>query len=565
VPGSHNTARFGFVRELNMTSILTCSLRLWAFFLLVFTGVMAAEKPTSRQILYDLVLNESDESEERLLNDLSQTGDPFIKVFVKAWRTGEVYSVDRVGHGPVIVQRVSEQYRLLINNNLADLSEEEEAGLSKVRPSRGLRRSLKWITDTIDLSSPKASVRIDAALKLGLSRKDLYLPDLERQFEIEENLSVKRVIEEAILINKLENPQANSAVIEAVTRLGDLKSLTARDAIQDISNKAEDEENTALAQAGRQALRKIEKHQYVVEKWGNLFRGLSLGSVLLMVAFGLAITFGLMGIINMAHGEFIAIGGYTCYMVQNAFASAFGVQSTAYQWFFLVSLPVSFVVAAVIGLGCERTFIRFLYRRPLESLLATWGLSMVLQQTFRLIFGAANVQVNTPELFLGNLSISGVSMSYTRLFVIGFAGVIVVATWLLLTKTKLGLYIRAVMQNRQMAASMGIPVTRVNALTFSFGCGLASLAGAALSQIGNVGPSMGQTYLVDSFMVVVSGSVGNLLGAGISAMGIGVVDQFLQPTLGPVMGKITVFTIIILFLQWKPGGLFPTKSRSLED
>ena len=190
---------------------------------------------------------------------------------------------------------------------------------------------------------------------------------------------------------------------------------------------------------------------------------------------------------------------------------------------------------------------------------------MVLQQVYRLVFGAANVQVYTPDFLMGSFEIGGASLSYTRLFVIGFALLIVVATWLLLTKTKLGLYIRAVMQNRQMAASLGIPVSRVNSMTFAFGCGLASLAGAVLSQIGNVGPSMGQAYIVDSFMVVVAGSVGNLLGAGISAMGIGVVDQFLQPTLGPVMGKITVFAVIILFLQWKPGGLFPTKSRSLED
>ncbi len=190
---------------------------------------------------------------------------------------------------------------------------------------------------------------------------------------------------------------------------------------------------------------------------------------------------------------------------------------------------------------------------------------MVLQQVYRLIFGAANVQVNTPQWLLGSYDYSGISMSYTRIFVVGLALVICFLTWLLLSKTKLGLYIRAVMQNREMASSLGIPVSKVNSLTFAFGCGLASLAGAAISQIGNVGPSMGQAYLVDSFMVVVIGSLGNLLGAGLSSVGIGIVDQYLQPALGPVMGKITVFFVIILFLQWKPGGLFPSKSRSLDD
>jgi urea transport system permease protein len=236
-----------------------------------------------------------------------------------------------------------------------------------------------------------------------------------------------------------------------------------------------------------------------------------------------------------------------------------------FGWYFLVAFPVSFIVAALIGIVVEKGVIRFLYRRPLESLLCTWGLSMMMQQGFRLIFGAANVQVNNPSWLMGSLNFGGFSMSFTRLLIVALAILVVFLTWALLQKTNLGLHIRAVMQNRNMASSLGIPVSKVNSMTFSLGCGLAALGGAALSQIGNVGPSMGQAYIVDSFMVVVIGSVGNLIGAGLSAMGIGMVDQLLQPYLGPVMGKITVFFIIILFLQWKPGGIFPTKSRSLDD
>jgi urea transport system permease protein len=283
------------------------------------------------------------------------------------------------------------------------------------------------------------------------------------------------------------------------------------------------------------------------------------------VSFGLAITFGLMGIINMAHGEFVAIGGYTTYMVQTFFINTWGLSSEAFGWYFVVSLPLSFLVAAGFGLFLEKSIIRFLYRRPLESLLCTWGISMVMQQCFRLIFGAANVQVNNPTWLMGNLNFGGFNMSYTRLFIMFIALVVVLLTWLLLRKTNLGLHIRAVMQNRAMASSLGIPVARVNSMTFALGCGLAALGGSVLSQIGNVGPLMGQQYIVDSFMVVVIGSVGNLLGAGLSAMGIGLVDQLLQPALGPVMGKITVFFVIILFLQWRPGGLFPSRSRSLDD
>jgi urea transport system permease protein len=209
--------------------------------------------------------------------------------------------------------------------------------------------------------------------------------------------------------------------------------------------------------------------------------------------------------------------------------------------------------------------IRFLYRRVLESLLATWGVSLIMQQLFRLVFGANNVQVNSPSWLLGNFTVSDVILGYNRIFVIAFAILIVAGTWMLLTKTPLGLFIRAVIQDRDMAACMGVPTERVNMLTFAFGSGLAGLAGAFLSQIGNVGPSLGQSYIIDSFMTVVVGGVGSIAGTVVSAVGIGCSDQVLQQVLGsPVLGKIMVLVVIILFLQWKPGGFFPTRSRSLD-
>jgi urea transport system permease protein len=236
-----------------------------------------------------------------------------------------------------------------------------------------------------------------------------------------------------------------------------------------------------------------------------------------------------------------------------------------YESYFLVAIPLSFLMAALAGLAIERTVIRFLYRRPLESLLATWGISLVMQQLFRMVFGANNVQVNSPSWLLGHFSINDVSFDYNRVFVIVFAIFIVVGTWLLLTKTPLGLLIRAVMQNRAMASSLGVRTSRVNMMTFAFGSGLAGLAGAFLSQIGNVGPSLGQTYIVDSFMTVVLGGVGSIVGTVCSAFGIGTADEVLQQTTGsPVTGKIVVLMAIILFLQWKPGGLFASRSRSLD-
>lgn len=312
---------------------------------------------------------------------------------------------------------------------------------------------------------------------------------------------------------------------------------------------------------------------------------MSKGSILLVAAIGLAITFGLMGVINMAHGELIAVGAYTTYVVQCLFAngvvlqiptffaqpitlrlSGMNLTGSALDNYFLVALPLSFLMAALVGLVLERSVIRFLYRRPLESLLATWGVSLVIQQLFRLTFGANNVQVYSPSYLSGNWTINDIIFGWNRVFVIGFAVFIIWGTHLLMTKTSLGLLIRAVMQNRQMAACMGVKTQRVNMMTFAFGSGLGGLAGAFISQIGNVGPGLGQDYIVDAFMTVVVGGVGNLIGTVVSALGIGVLDQALQQILlNPVLGKILVLGMIILFLQWRPAGIFVTKSRSLES
>jgi urea transport system permease protein len=236
-----------------------------------------------------------------------------------------------------------------------------------------------------------------------------------------------------------------------------------------------------------------------------------------------------------------------------------------YESYFLFALPLSFGMAALAGLVLERLVIQHLYRRPLESLLATWGVSLVMQQLFRMVFGANNVQVSSPRWLLGHFTVDDVLFGYNRVFVVIFAVLIVFGTWLLLTKTPLGLLIRAVMQNRDMAACMGVRTARVNMMTFAFGSGLAGLAGAFLSQIGNVGPSLGQSYIVDSFMTVVVGGVGSIVGTVFAALGIGAGDQILQQVTGsPVTGKIVVLVGIILFLQWKPGGLFSIRSRNLD-
>ena len=378
-------------------------------------------------------------------------------------------------------------------------------------------------------------------------------------------------------IIRLNSPEPEQR-ITACNTLGRLHSIAARDMIKSMATETDAATDKDTRTAANHALSAIDSHIATINALGTAFRGLSLGSVLLVVAIGLAITFGLMGIINMAHGELIAVGAYTTYIIQNVFAaglklSPFGVSisipglnlHSGGNLYFAVALPASFIAAALVGLLLERTVIRFLYRRPLESLLATWGISLVLQQLFRLIFGANNVQVTSPLWLSGNWTVNDVVFGWNRVFVIVFAAAIIAATWLVINKTPLGLLIRAVMQNRNMAACMGIRTERVNMMTFGFGCGLAGLAGAFLSQIGNVGPSLGQNYIVDAFMTVVVGGVGNILGTVISALGIGVADQTLQQYLGnPVTGKILVLAAIILFLQWRPAGLFVTRSRSLD-
>jgi urea transport system permease protein len=441
----------------------------------------------------------------------------------------------------------------------------------------GLRRAMKEVSDLAALANPDLARRIRAIQDSAIGQNPEKLPALEALKLREKDPAALRALEETMAIIRLKSAD-DAGRAAACATLGDLKSLAARDMLRDVRDKAVESGDKTGAEAARRAILQIDSHISFINAVGTGFRGLSLGSVLLVVAIGLAITFGLMGIINMAHGEFIAVGAYTTYVTQNIFAeglklSPFGMSLgipgmnlvSGNNLYFIAALPASFLAAALVGLLLERSVIRFLYRRPLESLLATWGISLVMQQVFRLVFGSNNVQVTSPDWLSGNWTVTDIVFGWNRVFVIGFAVLIISSTWLVLNKTPLGLLIRSVMQNRNMAACMGIRTERVNMLTFAFGCGLAGLAGAFLSQIGNVGPSLGQNYIVDAFMTVVVGGVGNILGTVISALGIGLADQTLQQYLGnPVIGKILVLGAIILFLQWRPAGLFVTRSRSLD-
>ena len=298
------------------------------------------------------------------------------------------------------------------------------------------------------------------------------------------------------------------------------------------------------------------------ERLGVLFTGASLGSILLLVALGLAITYGLMGVINMAHGELMMIGAYATFVVQNLFRQYL---PGAFDWYIVLAIPVSFLVSALVGAALERSVIRWLYGRPLETLLATWGISLVLMQGVRSLFGAQNVAVENPAWLSGGVQVmSNLILPYNRLAIIAFAFLVLAGVTLMINRTRLGLFVRGVTQNRRMAACVGIPTARIDTYAFSLGAGIAGLAGCALSQVGNVGPDLGQGYIVDAFMVVVTGGVGQLAGTVYAALGLGVLNKFLEGFAGAVLAKIMVLVCIVIFIQKRPQGLFAMKGRSAE-
>ena len=506
------------------------------------------------------------------------------------WKTGEIFLHDD-GTGvntPVVLTGLADGDDSFATLKISDGTPHLTADGKAVRinpktveyaeTDSGLRRAMKEVSDLVALADPDLTHRLRAIKDSAIGQKTEKLPALQLLRTTEKNPEAVRALDESIAIIQLRST-VPAERIAACKKLGEIQSLSAYDTVKTILDESQKAGDKPMIAAAGGALRSIDAHLSRINAAGTAFRGISLGSVLLVVAIGLAITFGLMGVINMAHGEFIAVGAYTTYIIQNVFAnglkfSPFGLSISipgmslgegGMSLYFAAAIPASFIVAALVGILLERSVIQFLYKRPLESLLATWGVSLVMQQLLKLIFGSNNVQVSSPSWLSGNWTVNDVVFGWNRVFVIGFAVLIIVVTWLVLNKTSLGLLIRAVMQNRNMAACMGVRTERVNTMTFAFGCGLAGLAGAFLSQIGNVGPSMGQLYIVDSFMTVVVGGVGNILGTVISALGIGMTDQTLQQYLGnPVIGKIMVLGAIILFLQWRPAGLFVTRSRSLD-
>jgi urea transport system permease protein len=390
------------------------------------------------------------------------------------------------------------------------------------------------------------------------SREASALPTLDAALAKETDARVKRALTEARAAVVLY--QANSAENDKVAAIAVIKDRADQDA-RGLLAGLPSRQPAAVLKAATDAIASIDNRLALWNTVQNAWYGLSLGSVLLLAAIGLAITFGVMGVINMAHGEMVMLGAYTTYVVQDIIRAN---NPALFDYSLFIAVPLAFLVAGFVGIIIERSIIRFLYGRPLETLLATWGLSLILQQAVRTYFGPTNKDVGNPSWMSGAFELGGITITYNRLWIIVFALAVFVALLGLLRFTRLGLEMRAVTQNRQMAASMGIRTARIDALTFGLGSGIAGIAGVALSQIDNVSPNLGQGYIIDSFMVVVFGGVGNLWGTLVAAFSLGIANKFLEPFAGAVLGKIAILVFIILFIQKRPRGLFALKGRAVE-
>ena len=430
--------------------------------------------------------------------------------------------------------------------------------LKLVRINNRLRRAIEASLGSLTLLAPDPAKRLEAAQAVFRSRDAAALPALDAALAKETDAGVKRALTEAraaVILNMSAAKQADQ--IEAVAVI---RARADQDAVALLSALPA-AASPAVTRAARDAVAAIQNGLVLWEAAQNAWYGLSLGSVLLLAAIGLAITFGVMGVINMAHGEMVMLGAYTTFAVQELIRSN---DPALFGYSLAIALPLAFLVTGTIGILIERTIIRFLYGRPLETLLATWGLSLILQQTVRTTFGPTNREVGAPSWMSGAFEVGHITVTYNRLWLICFALVVFVALLGLLRFTRLGLEMRAVTQNRAMAAAMGIRTSRIDALTFGLGSGIAGIAGVALSQIDNVSPNLGQGYIIDSFMVVVFGGVGNLWGTLVGAFSLGIANKFLEPYAGAVLAKILILVLIILFIQKRPQGLFALKGRSAE-
>jgi urea transport system permease protein len=494
-----------------------------------------------RAAVEKLAFGDGDEKIEAI-GALVAEGDPKAAELLQAFAEGELQTAGK----RVLLVRGNEVLDALSGEKIRPLPAEREDVVANNR----LRSAVGSALAALNLMSTDRNERLAAAKALGSDAA--LLPLIRKALEKESDPDIRDLLQmtAAGIVVKEGSKESRLA---AIRTLGSSNNKT-------LLLEAANDPDEDIRREAQKSLRAVEGRLALGEWLGLAFAGVSLGSILLLAALGLAITYGLMGVINMAHGELIMIGAYTTYVVQGFFRG-----SPFFDWYLVAAVPASFLIAALVGIALERSVIRWLYGRPLETLLATWGISLVLIQAVRTIFGAQNVQVENPAFMSGGIEVlSNVVLPWNRIVIILFAVSVLIAIWALLARTRLGLYVRGVTQNRAMAACVGVPTSRVDTWAFGLGSGIAGLAGCALSQIGNVGPDLGQGYIVDSFLVVVFGGVGQLAGTVYAALMLGFANKLLESWSGAVLAKIAVLVFIILFIQRRPQGLFALKGRAVE-
>ncbi len=530
------------------------------FFLsLLLSSNSYAEKNTQEQQnseafnqALELLQSKSYKKKGQAISDLVATKDERVQSILEAMLKARLFYTKDT-KTTVIGIKNDDGFALTSVLNQKDLGTMSKSTLKKIKVNNKLRGILRASLAVLSLSSPDANKRLSAVKQMFGKTNKAGITGLQEHLNIEKNDKVRAEIETLISINDLKTGDKKTQLV-AIKVLSNNLNPETKNALENLKNS----DDQVIADASQVALKNIDAKLSFYEKLNTAFFGLSLGSVLVLAAIGLAITFGVMGVINMAHGELIMLGAYTTYVIQQIMPNHIGLS-------LLLAVPAAFMVSGIVGILIERLVIRHLYGRPLETLLATFGISLILQQAVRSVFSPLNRSVETPTWMSGSWEINpALSLTYNRLYIILFCLAVFTLLYLIIKKTSLGLSVQAVSQNRSMARAMGIRASRVDALTFGLGSGIAGVAGVALSQLTNVGPNLGQAYIIDSFMVVVFGGVGNLWGTLISGFSLGIANKFIEPSAGAVLAKILVLVFIILFIQKRPRGLFPKKGRGAE-
>jgi len=534
--------------------------RVFVFLLMGLLSFSIVEANDFELTLKDLG-NKSRTKIKKAIKELGNQGNPAALPALEALKSNRLRISD---DGVLIILNESgDKGQNALNEKQVDL---KSLNLRKPRINNSVRRVLSSTIGKLQLQSSDPNIRLAAAEQL-LKKSSGGLVELVEKALAKETSDEIREVFFLVLAKEGLKSDDKKKRLQSLKIIKELGNNDFKNVLESILRKDEKgeflESDFEVRDSAKKAISSIERRQFFIDQIANLFYGMSLGSILLLAALGLAITFGLMGVINMAHGEMLMIGAYSTFVIQNLFKEYL---PNLFDWYLIAAIPTAFIVSGVVGIIMERSVIRHLYGRPLETLLATWGISLILIQTVRLIFGAQNVEVANPSYLSGGIqAFNGVVLPFNRIAIIIFVIFVVILVWTLLQKSSLGLQVRAVTQNRGMASCVGISTRKIDMYTFGLGSGVAGLGGVALSQVGNVGPELGQLYIVDSFMVVVLGGVGKIAGTVAGAMGLGVLNKFLEPVAGAVLGKILVLVLIIIVIQKRPQGLFALKGRMIDD